>query len=173
MAWYETALVSACATIAAAAAAAFFAISQIHNQRRIARTRATLDIIVKYESDAFYQLTVEAFRAFHAGAHTPAEMIDPQTEDARRQASLLNAFLNFQEIVALGIRHDALDRALFGDWWAGSYLKVWNAALPLIRLQRERAPKALAEFEHLARSFAKERKLTFEEPNAPAAKAAP
>ena len=118
-------------------------------------------------------LTVEWFRAFYAGAFSPADMIDPQTDGEGRQASLINALLNFQEIVAPGLRHDTLDRALFGDWWAGSYLKVWNAALPLIRLQRRRAPEALSEFEQMARSFAQERKLHVEEPNSQSAAATP
>lgn len=162
MAWYETALVSACATLVATIAAVILTIVQIGNQRRIARTRTTLDFIVKYESDAFYQSTVEAFQAFNNGRFTPEQALAPPSEDIRKQAALLSAFLNFQEIVALGIRHGALDRALFADWWATSYVKLWNAVLPLARLQRQRSPKALIEFEALARAFAGERKLPFQ-----------
>ena len=162
MVWYETALVSACATLLAALAAAFFAISQIRNQRRMARTRAMLDLMVKYESDTFYQNTVKAYRAFRDRTFEPEHLVDPKDEAQREQAALLNAFLNFQEIVALGIRHDALDRALFSDWWATSYVAVWNTSLPLTRLLRARAPNVLVEFEALAKSIARQKKLAFE-----------
>lgn len=121
-----------------------------------------LDLMVKYESDTFYQNTVKAYRAFRDRAFEPEHLVDPKNDAHREQAALLNAFLNFQEIVALGIRHDALDRALFSDWWATSYVAVWNTSLPLTRLLRARTPNVLVEFEALANSIAKQKKLTFE-----------
>lgn len=110
MAWYQTALISAFATLLAAIVAVAVAIIQIINLRRIARTRATLDFILKYESDALYLKAVEAFRAFNRGEFTAEQAISPPNDEIRQQAAHLSAFLNFQELIALGIRHGAFRR---------------------------------------------------------------
>lgn len=159
--WYDTPLISAVATLVAATAAAWFAVSQIRNQRRIAKTRATLDIIIKYESDQFYRSAVEAYIYYVRGNISPEDAIGSDDPLVREKSGLLNSFLNFQETIALGISHDTLDKNLFYDYWATSYVDVWNRTTPLIKLQRKRTPKVLVEFEKLAREFARKRNLEF------------
>ncbi len=107
----------------------------IQSARRIARQKATLDLIEKAESDERYRDLNAVFRRYRQDGNLTALNTPASTDDkANRQAVL--AYLNHYELVAIGIANQTLDEDFYATWMKGPLVRDWNAAADFI--QRER-----------------------------------
>jgi hypothetical protein len=111
--------------------AATIAIAGIDTQRKIARKRATLDVILRSEAD---KDLIEAQRRFTQLAHRligllPAAAFENEgSEDTEAIKIVLNEF----ELIAIGIANGILDVEVYRRWFGSGLIRHWNHASPFI-----------------------------------------
>ncbi|HEX8622279.1 MAG TPA: DUF4760 domain-containing protein [Allosphingosinicella sp.] len=111
------------------------AILGIRNVRRIARERATLDLIEKVESDTHYRAVVDGFyKAVDEKAFGRAS--SPTTEEDRELRRCVLAYLNHYEIVCIGIRRQVLDEGFYRTWMEAPLVQAWNDSAGWIQQER-------------------------------------
>ena len=119
------------------------AIFGIRWNRRLARMRATLDVIERTESTEFYQSCHKVFRGrrmsgkgFDDLSHpenAPSEGVREKLEDERQKVL---DYLNHFEIIALGIKRGILDKVFYHDWMYYVFARDWDAAAKFIQMER-------------------------------------
>lgn len=107
----------------------------MRNNRRLARERATLDLIEKVESGEHYRTIVHTFTDLRRGKGF-SHLHKPQTERDKEERRCVNDYMNHYELVAIGIRAGILDEGFYRDWMRGPVVRDWNAAAEWV--QRER-----------------------------------
>ena len=118
------------AVFVSAFVAAAIAIWGILTQRAIARRRATLDLIVKIESDSDL---IAARKKFIELAKAPgglgvwAELEKEQSEEVQSIRLVLNEF----ELISIGIQRGILDYDFFKLWNRSTTIRFWHSAAPL------------------------------------------
>jgi hypothetical protein len=148
-------------TFLVALVAAVIAGAAIWWNRRIARLKATLDLIEGSESKEDYQVRYRAFRDFPradaAGREAIADPGNTETADTRAKCQ---DFLNHYELVAIACRHGLIDEGFYRAWMGPVLVRDWNEAVVLVRRARSPdgpsdpgSPAAYVEFEALARKW--------------------
>lgn len=127
---------------------------------RIARRKATLDLIEKAESTEHYRDRNQRFselrRAIGFGG-----LNNPQTPQARIDRQLVLDYLNHYEMIAIGIRNGVLDQGFYREWMRGPFVRDWNAAVEFIQGERWKRegdkwsyyPRTFANYQQLARRW--------------------
>lgn len=152
-------------TLIVATLGALIAYAAIWWNRRIARLKATLDLIEGSESKEFYQARYRAFRDFRRAAHEERNQIaDPMNRDHDELRAKCQDFLNHYELVAIACRHGLIDEDFYRSWMGPTFVRDWNqAGILVLRARRPDGPgatgnsTAYAEFEALARRWGGER----------------
>lgn len=159
--------IAAAATLLVGIAALSLAYRQLQTQRRIAQRRNTIDLIVKFETDAYYQKALATFRKLARGEITATDIVGATTDDQREVRNEINAFLNYCELMALSLRRGTIDHEIFFQWWGSPLVDIWNFSVGTINLLRAgpiiKNPKRFVNFEVVARHFA--RRLALESIN--------
>jgi hypothetical protein len=75
----------------------------IQNNRRIARVKATLDLIEATESREDYQTLYKNFKRFRTDADVQSGILAARSDEDRAARILCWDFLNHYELVAIGI----------------------------------------------------------------------
>jgi hypothetical protein len=131
---------------------------------RVAREKATLDLIEKRESTEYYISKIQLFSRLRLDIGF--DHLHPRTvaNSADRQ-SVLN-YLNHYELVSLGICKRVLDGTLYQEWMGSTFVRDWNAASSFIdRMRWKRRegggpwyydPKPFENFERMACRWSKE-----------------
>lgn len=130
----------------------------IRANRDMARKRATLDMIERSESNAFYLSIYAAFRDVITSADGFAEITTSQLPAIMEQRRKVIAFLNHYELVAIGIEQGILDEELYRMFLRGTLVRHWDSAEAFVNHLRadtpdSNAPVAFEKFEALARSW--------------------
>src|SRR5262245_7867179 len=115
--------------------AAAIATSGVLSQRAITRRRATLDLIVKVESDHDH---IEAHRSFVRLAKT-MEGLAPWAAEDREESKELHSIrrvLNNYELISIGIQRGILDYELFKRWHRTGTVRHWTHAHPFVAALR-------------------------------------
>ena len=144
-------LITAGAILLSATIASAFAYFQIKAHERIARRRATLDLLVQKEWDRDY---IEAKQQFNLLRDAEAGLKIWSAPEHRNSPQLQNirSTLNDYELIAIGIREGIIDEQVYKTWFRGSFLKDWEASPSLILEIRKTdgASKAYIQLEWLA-----------------------
>lgn len=121
------------------------AIVNIKRNQKLARQRATLDLIEKVETNELYRKMDATFRKCRDNAmlrlignpklNASSEEHLKELEAARQDVMDV---LNHNELVAIGIRAGILDEWFYKYWLGGSFVKVWNEASEFIQQERWR-----------------------------------
>lgn len=124
------------ATLFVGAVAAILAFWGVQTQRAIARRRATLDFILKSETD---RDSIEAKRVFrnlarNGGLDQWAREDNEKTAEAQHIKLVLNEF----ELVAIGIRQGIIGLRLYSMWFKSGTITAWRYSRPFIDLLRNR-----------------------------------
>lgn len=119
----------------AAGAAGIWAYFQIRANRRIARERATLDLLTKREWDKDYLQHKATFNRLRDAEGGLAKWICNEHRNSD-EANTIRYIFNDYELTALGIAHDVIDETIYADWFRGSMLRDFRAAEPAIRAAR-------------------------------------
>ncbi len=133
------------------------AISAIWWSRRVARLKATLDLIEGSESKEYYQTRYRAFRQFRRDAAFRDSVLHPANPPAQDDRDKCLDYLNHYELVSIACRKGIIDESFYRLWMGPSYVRDWNEAADLILAAR--TPKlpgdaggkmAYCDFERLA-----------------------
>lgn len=153
-----------------AAIALIAAIVGILTSRKIARDKATLDLIEKRESTDHYRRINRTFSELRKGpgfGHLAGELtpVDAAT-DAENQSDRQDVidYLNHYEMVAIGIERRLLDAATYRAWMQSAFVRDWNAAANWVQRERWRLvdgawkyhPSILAAYQRIACRWSKD-----------------
>lgn len=148
-------------TAGAAVTGAFLAYAAIWWNRRMARLKATLDLIEGAESKEYYQARYASYREYRRADAAGRERIaDPAERPQDELRARCQDFLNHYELVAIASRKGLIDEGFYRDWMGPTFVRDWNEAGALVRRARRPDgpgdagnPAAYAEFERLARRW--------------------
>jgi len=134
-----------------AALAALIAIWAVITQRIIARRRATLNHIIRQESDSEL---IKSRQLFITTAKSNGGLVPWSEEDKEKsnQAQAIRLFLNEFELISISIQKGIIDYEMYKRWNKSGTLGVWASAAPFIYRLRERLDNdaIFHEFEQLA-----------------------
>lgn len=164
-------LITSATTIAIALLAIYFASWTAH---RVARIKATIDLIEKRESTIVYRDCNATFSHLRRGSgfrhlNNPS----PDDQDKREQ---VKDYLNHYELVALGIRKRVLDDDFYRGWMGGPFVRDWNAAGDWIQRERWKRNEAgdweyddniFEHFEFIATRWSRKARRLKAEPRTP------
>jgi len=103
-------------------------IFSIRATRKIARRRATLDLIMSHQSNEFlYKQRQEYIVLREAGNLVQWAAPD---KAASEQQSILRAALNRYELIAIGIKEKTLDGRVYKKYTRSGLVKDWRACKP-------------------------------------------
>jgi hypothetical protein len=142
-----------------AALAAHWSRRTIKENRRIAREKATLDLIERSETHGHYQSLYENFRHVREDSGGLSQLIQPTNPALQKQRQDVLAFLNHYELISLGCHKGILDEELYKKWMRSAVVRDWEAAEAFIvalrypdgsREDGKRRPALFEHFEGLA-----------------------
>src|ERR1043166_5441396 len=119
-------LVTAAVGIGAVAMAAV----AVSANREIARNRATLDYIERYESSEFYQKISEAFHSIRKRANGFTDIFDPRDDVTRKLRYSIIQYLNHYENIAIGIQFGTLSEEIYYRAFRTAVVTDWELARP-------------------------------------------
>lgn len=130
------------------------ALYAIGEQRRIARKRATLDMLSRNEWDAAYLESKRKFNELRDSANGLAKWT-AEEHWGSAELNVIRNSLNDYELVAVGIKEGILDEELYKRWFESSLTKDWKASEAFIRQVRdlEKSEKFFCEFEWIAKKW--------------------
>jgi hypothetical protein len=143
--WWVAPLVTGLAALTAA----IIAVTAILANRKMVRLRASLDLIERTESQQFYQ---DLRNAFRDAARANFENL---SDDLRQKVLML---LNHYEIIAIGCRHNVLDKKFYADWMRSALVRDWRRVENFVWAlrhppNRPPLPGLFEHFENLAREW--------------------
>ncbi len=148
--------------------AAVISIVSIKANKKIARQRATLDLIERSESTEYYQATYQAFTQVRKDAAGFDQLINATNPQVTEQRQKVISYLNHYELLAIGIYQGVLDKGLYKRFMRSTVVRDWHEAEPFINHLRRPTPdsgsevsasKAYSNFERLAKEWAPEVQL--------------
>ncbi len=123
-------------------------------QQRIAKRRATLDIILTQQSNAFL---LEQGRAFTALRNTDniAQYALPENAGSPSAVSIMAA-LNLSELIAIGVSEKTVDERIYKRYYRTEYVNDWIGCKPFVDGLRQQSgnPNFYCEIEALAKKWA-------------------
>lgn len=128
------------------------AIVGVFSARSLARKRATLDMIEKFESTAHYKSLHAAF-AYHRHHNSFEKLHNPTEQKDRADRQSVLDYLNHYEIVAVGIKDKILDKSSYDKWMRGPFVRDWNAASSFIQRERWKKDKKSGKWHYYDRLF--------------------
>lgn len=121
---------------------------------KIARRRATLDILLQEQSEAsLINERTEYVRLRDAGHLAQYAMPDETGSD---NAAIIRSILNRYELIAIGIQQGTVDGKIYKKWCRTTFVKDWIALKPFVTQIRQTAGTSvyLCNFEALGRKWA-------------------
>ena len=138
---------------------ALFAWSQLKEQRKQHKQKATIDLLISNNSNAYYRERRQAYiKMRDSGVNFTylACKLDknsvPNDEEQRQNFVILDV-LNSIEFICVGIKEDLFDEAIYKRMSRSSVIKDWNTLKPYIMELRRISGgnnKLFCEFEWLA-----------------------
>jgi hypothetical protein len=129
------------------------AIITIIHSARVAKRRATLDLIMFFQSNKELMDTRKAYIELRDKGHL-AQWAAPEKAGSDEQA-IINNVLNRYELVAIGIHERTINERIWKRWLRTGTVQDWIAAKPYIAQLRQNKFSALyCEYERLAKRWA-------------------
>lgn len=135
----------------------------IETNRRIARVKATLDLIETTESSEYYQRLYQAFKRYRTDIEFKKVVLSPRTDEDKKSRLQCWDFLNHYELVAIGIAEGILDENFYRRWMGYAVVRDYEEGIEVIAAARE--PKtsgdpgdvaAYVELEQLASKWSRD-----------------
>lgn len=135
----------------------------LRNQRAIARKRATIDVILKLESEPTYQSSLATFKDLR-DSNRLIQLLEDNKSSRDTEALLdILSIINHYEIICCGIVEDTLDELFYFQWYRGAFLKHWSQLEPFIvhlRNQPKGNKRVAIRFELFAKSWSNNKFVT-------------
>jgi hypothetical protein len=137
-----------------ALAAGVWAFFQIRANRRIARERATLDLLIKREWDKDYLDHKAHFNRLRDAEGSLEKWICAEHRNSD-EANSIRYIMNDYELIALAISRAVIDETIYKAWFRGSMMRDFQAAEIAIARARNLAnnSKIYIEWEKMARKW--------------------
>lgn len=120
--------------------------------------RATLDVILKSESDTYYQDIYSTFTSELTRSGGLISLIDAHSDNEKRSRRNVHDFLNHYELIAIAIEKNILDEDFYKEWMRSTYIKHYQEAEEYINtLNKEKSTTVLfINFKELAEKWDRE-----------------
>ncbi|MBL4831617.1 MAG: DUF4760 domain-containing protein [Aliivibrio sp.] len=144
---------------------AFFAFKAakkaLKTQRSIARKRATLDVLLKAETDPVLEEATAIFRDVRDSSNFD-KMLNPVSQRDKDDMLKLQAFLNHHELIFCGIMEDSLDELFLFQYRRGIVIHYWHAIKEFVMAARNKSHNARAyqRFQLFAEAWEQNRFIT-------------
>lgn len=131
--------------------------NSIEHNEKIARQRATIDLLMNQRTDPSLIEAKRAVGSIHNGGGDFVSLAAPEKSQDVNRSHILSIINNY-EFIALGIREGALDDSIYKRAVYSQVLRDWKAMQPFIlELRRKnRIDTLFQEFEFLAKRWLKE-----------------
>ncbi|VUD62264.1 hypothetical protein TDB9533_03006 [Thalassocella blandensis] len=128
-------------------------------QREIARKRATLDVILKSESDQYFERIYSVFASEKQRKSGLQTLLDPDTDGEKQAKWEVDNFLNHYELIAISIEQKILDENFYKTWMRSTYIRHYKESELYIEGTRRisKSPLAYIKFEQLAQKWEMEK----------------
>jgi Domain of unknown function (DUF4760) len=132
--------------------AATIAVWGIVSQRAVARSRATLDVILHSEADGDLIAARKRFIELAKGSGGLAPWAD-EAQEKSDQTQTIRLVLNEFELISIGIQRGIIDYELYKRWYRSGVIQHWKHAAPFVTALRARTGNDALyhEFEELCR----------------------
>lgn len=110
-------------------------------QRDIAKSRATLDVILKSESDEHYTRIYKTFTSERKRKGGLAVLLDGTTESDKKCLNEVLDFINHYELIAVSISKGILDEQFYKHWMRTSYVEHYEDSREMINAIRQKQEK--------------------------------
>ena len=124
--------------------------------REIARKRATLDVILKSESDEYFERIFTVFVSEKKRASGLEALLSAETDGENKARLEVDNFLNHYELIAISINQNILDEEFYKEWMQSSYVKHYKESKNYIEGARKEDPRAYICFQELAEKWNKD-----------------
>ncbi len=123
-------------------------------QQRIAKRRATLDTILRQQSDAVLLEQGKIFTALRSSDNI-AQYALPENASSPSALSIMAA-LNLSEFIAIGISEKIIDERIYKRYYRTEYVDDWIGCKPFVEELRRQSgnPTYYCEIEALAKKWA-------------------
>ncbi len=120
--------------------------------------RATLDVILKSESDTYYQNIYATFTSELTRSGGLISLMDAHSDNEKRSRRNVHDFLNHYELIAIAIKKEILDEHFYKEWMRSTYIKHYRESEEYIKtLNKENNSSVLfINFKELAEEWDRE-----------------
>lgn len=108
------------------------ALVTIRINRRIARIKATLDLIESSESKEHYLNLYRNYKKYRMDAEFRRSIINPVNDDERVSQDKCCDFLNYYELICIGFKEGILDERFYRRWMKYAVLRDYHEGADLI-----------------------------------------
>lgn len=147
--YYFLWLLSPLAILASAGIAIFSARKSIAAQRQIARTRASLDLLLKLESDVEFIKASEIYRDVRDGKGLESliikEMGKSKSKRDEHEEFYVDHYLNTLELVCVGMSEGTIDELYIYQYMRKAIVNAWSSSSSYIIQSRGEKNKRLFE----------------------------
>lgn len=104
-------------------------------QRRVARNRATLDVLFRLESDQSFLKAAAVYRDVKNGRGFLSLLGDDSKKSNRdkEEEFYVDTYLNHLELICVGISEDTIDELFVFQYMRGSMVHDWHASKEYIK----------------------------------------
>jgi len=148
--WYSPVAILLSATVAG-----LVALYTLSAHRDLARKRATLDVILKSESDEYFERIYRVFASEKRRNSGLEALINAETDSEKKAKVEVDNFLNHYELIAISINQKILDEQFYKQWMCSTYISHFKASKNYILEIRKSSPYAYIEFQRLAEKWDK------------------
>ncbi len=128
----------------------------VNTNREMARKRATLDVILKSESDEYFERIYAVFLSEKKRSSGLEALLQSESDSERKAKMEVDNLLNHYELIAISIHQNILDGDFYKEWMRSTYIRHYKESAAYIAGTRENHPKAYICFQKLAEKWDKE-----------------
>jgi len=130
-------ILSPLAILISATIALWGAQKALKTQRAIARKRATLDVLLKTETDPVIDVASAMFRDIR-DTNSFEKLLKPTSQRDNEDRLKIITFLNHYELIFCGIMEDSLDELFLFQYHRGTVIHHWHAIKDFVIASRNK-----------------------------------
>ena len=133
----------------------------LKTQRAIARKRATLDVLLKAETDPELELAVATFRDIR-DTNSFDKILKPLSQRDKEDRLRIQTFINHYELIFCGVMEDTLDELFLFQYHRGTVIHYWHAIKDFVITSRNIShnPRIYQRFQLFAEAWEQNKFVT-------------
>lgn len=141
---------------------AFFGVQKaLKTQRAIARKRATLDVLLKAETDPHLDAATAIFRDIR-DTNSFDKILNPTSQRDKEDRLKIQTFINSYELIFCGVMEDTLDELFLFQYRRGTVIHHWHAIKEFVITSRNDShnPRVFQRFQLFAEAWENNKFIT-------------